>query len=493
MYSVATSEMVRFFTPHIGPPTPTPHPAISLPLSIYISLSHPHPHKRTQTERAYRCGVCQTPYSLAPPDPRFTHKLFQSLRALGGIACIATLAFGLAPPFPHIALLVILLLLATRSHGMLALVLLAAGSVAAALHAKGMRLLLRVDDGGRFGLAIVRHGAPVPGLGLGTLLVASDDLEHSIFKRSVVLIYEHGPHGARGVILNQPLTNPNGFLSSDDDGSGSDASTGGSGSSGKVDEANATYGGGGGGGGGGGSAVQQRGKKAAAAAAVAAVVAENAVHHRLGGPVGMPGDGARQEIAVLHTVEGVEGALAVISGGGGGGGGGKTLFVGGRLADVLEGNKQAIHSRTSAGVRGWIKSKTAFSSTQQQTVTTPSPPTKGHHQQNTADDHASESTPASTSSSSSTDTTSVRKRGGSTTTTTTSSSNNNNKHAKSTPPSPIVLVFHGISTWAEGQLEGEIRAHAWAYGDAGLPDILHTAPEELWERLVASDRVTVLN
>jgi hypothetical protein len=40
----------------------------------------------------------------------------------------------------------------------------------------------------------------------GVLLAASDDLERSIFRRSVVLVYEHSRRGgARGVILSQPL------------------------------------------------------------------------------------------------------------------------------------------------------------------------------------------------------------------------------------------------------------------------------------------------
>ena len=40
----------------------------------------------------------------------------------------------------------------------------------------------------------------------GVLLAASDDLERSIFRRSVVLLYEHGNRsGAKGVILSQPL------------------------------------------------------------------------------------------------------------------------------------------------------------------------------------------------------------------------------------------------------------------------------------------------
>ena len=44
------------------------------------------------------------------------------------------------------------------------------------------------------------HGAA------GVLLAASEDLERSIFRRSVVLLYRHSRRGgARGVILSQPL------------------------------------------------------------------------------------------------------------------------------------------------------------------------------------------------------------------------------------------------------------------------------------------------
>ena len=40
----------------------------------------------------------------------------------------------------------------------------------------------------------------------GVLLAASEDLERSIFRRSVVLLYRHSRRGgARGVILSQPL------------------------------------------------------------------------------------------------------------------------------------------------------------------------------------------------------------------------------------------------------------------------------------------------
>lgn len=36
--------------------------------------------------------------------------------------------------------------------------------------------------------------------------MATGELERSIFRRSVVLLYEHSSRGARGVILSQPIT-----------------------------------------------------------------------------------------------------------------------------------------------------------------------------------------------------------------------------------------------------------------------------------------------
>lgn len=311
--------------------------------------------------------MCRAPYSLAPPDPRWSTRLWQILRGLGGAACVSLLAFGLAgPPWPHLALLA-LVLLSTRSHGLLAVALLAAGTLLAALHVRGLRLMMRFDEAGRVGVAVVRHGAPVQGLGPGTLLVASDDLDHSLFRRSVVLIYEHGEgRGAKGVILNQPMGSPPEYVA----GGGPDGADGGF---------NLT------------ESVGRRGP---------------APKHFLGGPVGMPGEGIRQELAVLHTIGGVDGATVVLPPAGGR----PELFQGGRLADVLE--------LSEAGARG-------------RRVGAPSRDQR-------------------------------------------------------------VLVFHGISTWAEGQLEGEIRAGAWAYGSACHEDILHADPDQLWGVLLGSSRVTWL-
>jgi hypothetical protein len=74
------------------------------------------------------------------------------------------------PPWPHLALL-LLLLLASRSHWLPGLALLTLCTVLAAMHARGLRIVLRVDGGGRLGVALIRHGAPVQGIAPGADIV----------------------------------------------------------------------------------------------------------------------------------------------------------------------------------------------------------------------------------------------------------------------------------------------------------------------------------
>lgn len=154
-------------------------------------------------ERAYVCGVCRSRYTVAPPRPKIWGQLSTGIRGITGAVCISLLAFGLSgPPFIHIALLV-LLLLGTRSQSLVFLLLLLLICLLATLYARGLRLVLRMDADGRFGIAMIRYGAPVHGLAPGMLLVASRELDNTLFQQSVVLITEHGSRGAKGVILTQ--------------------------------------------------------------------------------------------------------------------------------------------------------------------------------------------------------------------------------------------------------------------------------------------------
>lgn len=121
------------------------------------------------------------------------------------------LVWHAGPPWPHVAVL-LLLLLGVRSHSLVAVLALALACVLAVLHARGLRwvallrysagdalrapgshgtpeagrrvrlgegwchrglmeqvrrVMMRVDTGGRLGFAVIRHGAPVEGLAPG--------------------------------------------------------------------------------------------------------------------------------------------------------------------------------------------------------------------------------------------------------------------------------------------------------------------------------------
>jgi len=188
-------------------------------------------------------------------------------------------------------------------------------------------LSFQPDATGRVSLSFIRHGRPVPGLGPGSLLAASPDLDRAggVFARAVVLVTEHGGgrRGTRGVILSRPL----GELDEEDEEGG-----GGGGGGTRLGGALSFFGVGGGGG----------GRRPATGATL---------RHFLGGPVGMPGDGPGPEVAVLHGVPDVPGARRLLPRGltskrgrGGALGGGDAdappdprslLFEGGGLVDVV--------------------------------------------------------------------------------------------------------------------------------------------------------------
>lgn len=96
------------------------------------------------TERAHRCSVCRTPYTLQPP--RQTGRALARLlagpvaRGFAAAACVAVLALGAVggPPWPHLALAA-LLLLGTRSHAALAGGALIAAVSLGTMHSRGMR------------------------------------------------------------------------------------------------------------------------------------------------------------------------------------------------------------------------------------------------------------------------------------------------------------------------------------------------------------------
>lgn len=219
---------------------------------------------KIHAERAYRCGVCRSKYTIGPPLSRRLKTSRHLLRCLGAIVCTLALAFGYGSPWLHIAG-VILGLLAIRTRSIFAIIVILFGVCSLVLHLRRYRFHLQMMDG-QLGITVVRHGAAVPGLGVGSLLVASDRLQHSdIFRDSVVMITEFGEGGGvKGVVLNQPLR----LLSS----RGTDFAM--------MPEWNN--------------------------------LEPESLRHYLGGPVGMPGVDVQPVMVVLHPYGYVEGARPVV-------------------------------------------------------------------------------------------------------------------------------------------------------------------------------------
>ncbi|KAK9804843.1 hypothetical protein WJX72_008395 [[Myrmecia] bisecta] len=267
-------------------------------------------HTTRRDERAHRCSVCHELFSQQPPSIGWGLRMSSALRGVGGAICISLLAFGLSgPPWPHLALLV-LLLLGTRSHSLLLLALLLLGSLLATMHARGLRVVLRLDGSGRLGLAFIRHGAPVEGLRPGVLLVASEELDRTVFARSVIMLYEHDTRmtgrGARGVMLSKPLP---------------------------AHDMRAAQPG------------EPRWMEGAR---------QVGARHFMGGPVGLSGEQAALEMAVLHTVAGVPGSRVLVpsnTSGPAAQDGHAGLFEGGDLAQVVQraGTAQRRRRRSAAG------------------------------------------------------------------------------------------------------------------------------------------------
>jgi putative AlgH/UPF0301 family transcriptional regulator len=50
---------------------------------------------------------------------------------------------------------------------------------------------------------------------------------------------------------------------------------------------------------------------------------------------------------------------------------------------------------------------------------------------------------------------------------------------------PVIHMYHGICTWAGGQLEGEVRQGAWGYIPvASAQDVVGVSPSALYGRLL---------
>lgn len=288
---------------------------------------------------------------------------FKNAKGITGACCVTLLALALSgPPWPHLLVMGVLLL-STRSHLLAILLVILLSSVVAAMYARGLRLISRVDINGRMGLVLIRHGSPVPGLQAGCLLVASRELQHTIFEQSVILIYEHNSQGTRGVILNHPLPDQAAAFSHPE--------------------------------------------------IADPIFTSQYLSHHLGGPVGMPDGRGRpaHEFVVLHSVPAIQGSRLVLL---------STTNVDDHTGDddsqlmsgpVFEGGE------LTALLHAVLTSRVQYS--------------------------------------------------------------------------PL-RVYHGISAWAAGQLEGEIRSGSWGFCRGKVEDVVDVLPGDLWQYLSVSDRLSWL-
>jgi hypothetical protein len=84
------------------------------------------------------------------------HHAWGCLRGLTGALCVLLVVFGLSgPPLIHLALL-LLLLVATRSQTGVCVLTVAAAAGVGALYSQGLRVVVRADGAGRFGVALIR-------------------------------------------------------------------------------------------------------------------------------------------------------------------------------------------------------------------------------------------------------------------------------------------------------------------------------------------------
>ena len=272
---------------------------------------------------------------------------WQAIRGFAAFLCLLFVFYGvIEPPWPHLAIFAIILL-GSRSQGVLAIILLLTGMLLAALHLRGLSMFMQLHDTIKGTELPIRSSTSMHSIHAGMLLVASENIHGSIFSQSIVLVYQHNRSGSRGVILNQQMAmdpeHENGCVTS---GLHSDCRITG------------------------------------------ATTFDKMPMHFFGGPVGLPGEGARQEILALHGFGSIPGSKEIHF---------KCpdarkVYYGGKLGDVLEEANQ-------------VKDE-----------------------------------------------------------------------------SPL-MIFHGISTWGPGQLEGEIKSGAWGYRIASCNDIFVSLSKEQSEEV----------
>ncbi|KAK9867857.1 hypothetical protein WJX84_004543 [Apatococcus fuscideae] len=137
--------------------------------------------------RARTCNVCRRPYTFPPPPPSWGQMCTRlgtmiSRRPMGPVG----LLFAMWVAAPALMTVIVTFFL---------------------LHLQGLRIAvhpLQTGWGLSYGIVFLRHGAPIPGLGPGTLIRAADGLESQVFSEAVILLLAHSAGGATGVMLGNP-------------------------------------------------------------------------------------------------------------------------------------------------------------------------------------------------------------------------------------------------------------------------------------------------
>ena len=164
-----------------------------------------------RVERAYRCGVCKTVYSISPISTnKWKGYRLKACKALLLFSCVLSLYYGAT--YPLWPLLIIFGMLTLPNVGQirpsnktyLMFVLVSTIAFSAVLFSGSSHVSKYIHQ---LHTIPKDQNAPMPPvLRPGILLFASNAIKGSIFSRSVVFILEHTPmRGSQGVILNQRM------------------------------------------------------------------------------------------------------------------------------------------------------------------------------------------------------------------------------------------------------------------------------------------------
>ena len=156
--------------------------------------------------RAVRCGVCNAIFTIKPPRPSLMSAICMIFESFTMWALQFILVVSISQILVAQVALLLWAVLYSNACGLFAVPMALGLAFLLVPRLCGFRITMQVLEDGQTRLAIVRHGSKVVGLGEGCLLVASPNLEGSLFEKAVIFVYEHSDrYGASGLILNSPV------------------------------------------------------------------------------------------------------------------------------------------------------------------------------------------------------------------------------------------------------------------------------------------------